>query len=40
MLVRSFLPGLKEKVEWHSWVVDDTRRATIKFEGREVLSLG
>lgn len=41
MIFRTFLHGLEEQFEWHSWVVDSTHRAKLVLEsGREFFSLG
>jgi hypothetical protein len=41
MFFESHIPGLRESFYWHSWVVDDTRRAIMKIrDGAEFFSLG
>jgi hypothetical protein len=41
MIFRSFVPGLEEEFEWHSWVVDSKRRAILRIaKGPEFFSLG
>lgn len=41
MTFRSFLPGLEEQFDWHSWVVDSEQRAILRIEkGPEFFSLG
>lgn len=41
MSFRSFVPGLEEQFDWHSWIVDSERRAILrKGKGPEFFSLG
>lgn len=41
MFFESFLPGLQESFYWHSWIVDDERRAILTLDtGQEFFSLG
>lgn len=41
MHYESFIPGLQEKFDWHSWVVNDKARAIIRLkDGPEFFSLG
>lgn len=41
MKFTSFVPGLEEHFEWHSWVVNSEHRAILKLQnGAEVFSLG
>ncbi|MCX6544672.1 MAG: hypothetical protein NTV05_09705 [Acidobacteria bacterium] len=41
MTFKSFVPGLEEEFEWHSWVVDSERPAILRMEkGPEFFSLG
>jgi hypothetical protein len=41
MMFESFIPGLRERFEWHSWVVNGTNRAILKIKnGSEFFSLG
>jgi hypothetical protein len=41
MHFQSFIPGLKEEFDWHSWIVDDAHRAILRLkDGGEFFSLG
>jgi hypothetical protein len=41
MHFESFIPGLEEQFDWHSWIVDEQHRAIMKLkDGPEFFSLG